>query len=188
MKIPVLAVLRDERFSPNSVENDKAILLAVCAELKMQLTGVDDIRVVNEKSFIEHPSGADIILSMARSEEALSLLSGLEADGCCVVNKPSGVRNCKRSVLAQLMKENGIPTATEKGNDGFWLKRNDTSAQKKDDIVFCNTAEDLMLAQHKFMQRGINDMVVSAHIPGILAFQNSDLRHTTVCHTIMSLM
>jgi len=166
VKIPVLAVLRDERFSPNSVENDKAILLAVCAELKMQLTGVDDIRVVNEKSFIEHPSGADIILSMARSEEALSLLSGLEADGCCVVNKPSGVRNCKRSVLAQLMKENGIPTATEKGNDGFWLKRNDTSAQKKDDIVFCNTAEDLMLAQQKFMQRGINDMVVSAHIPG----------------------
>ena len=81
VKIPVLAVLRDKRFSPNSVENDKAILLAVCAELKMQLTGVDDIRVGSEKSFIEHPSGADIILSMARSEEALSLLSGLQKIG-----------------------------------------------------------------------------------------------------------
>ena len=86
VKIPVLAVLRDERFSPNSVENDKAILLAVCAELKMQLTGVDDIRVVSEKSFIEHPSGADIILSMARSEERRAGQAGPEAGGCCGVH------------------------------------------------------------------------------------------------------
>ena len=166
MTMPLLAVLRDERFSPNSVENDKAILLAVCDELKRQQTGVDDIRVISEKCFIEHPVEAGVIFTMARSEEALLLLSGFEADGCCVVNTPLGVRNCRRSVLSKLMKDNCISTASEDGGNGFWLKRNDTSAQQKDDIIFCNTAEELAWARKKFALRGITDVVVSGHIPG----------------------
>ena len=70
MEVTVLAIQRDERFSPNSVDKDLAILLAVCDELKSRLCLADDIPVVSEKSFISEPRRADIILSMARSEEA----------------------------------------------------------------------------------------------------------------------
>ena len=52
MEVTVLAIQRDERFSPNSVDKDLAILLAVCDELKSRLCLADDIPVVSEKSFI----------------------------------------------------------------------------------------------------------------------------------------
>ena len=106
MEVSVLAIQRDERFSPNSVDKDLAILLAVCDELKSLLHLADDIPVVSEKSFISEPRRADIILSMARSEEALTLLSRFEDEGSKVFNSSTGVRNCRRSVLAQLMKAN----------------------------------------------------------------------------------
>jgi hypothetical protein len=166
MEVTVLAIQRDERFSPNSVDKDLAILLAVCDELKSRLCLADDIPVVSEKSFISEPRRADIILSMARSEEALTLLSRFEDEGSKVFNSSEGVRNCRRSVLAQLMKANHIPMAHEEGNDGFWLKRNDTSAQEKADIVFCRTRNELDIVCQQFAERGITDWVMSAHIPG----------------------
>ena len=166
MGMSFLALQRDERFSPNSVENDKAILSAVCDELKRCARLADDIPMISEKSFIRQPRYADIILTMARSEEALTLLSQLEDEGCSVVNSPSGVRNCRRSVLVRQMKDNHIPTACEDGDNGFWLKRNDSSAQQKDDIVFCQTRKELAVARQRFCRRGINDVIVSAHIPG----------------------
>ena len=73
----IIAVQRDERFSPNSVAKDKAILQAVCERMKRQGAAV---RMLSELE-LTADDHADLYLSMARSAEALKLLMEKESAG-----------------------------------------------------------------------------------------------------------
>ena len=63
----IIAVRRDDRFSPNSVEKDKAILQAVCNRLPYDVAMIDECKLSENDE-------ADIFLSMARLPETLTLL------------------------------------------------------------------------------------------------------------------
>ena len=169
----LIAVRRDDRFSPNSVEKDRLILEAACNNVCRHFEQQDEpcaLRWVDEAELTTHDE-ADLYLSMARLPETLTILEGFEQQGLRVINSPRGVRNCQRSVLEKLMRENELstPLAYQEGQEEdspCWLKRGDAAAQSKDDVVFCNDAEALKKAISDFEARGISDYVISRHVEG----------------------
>lgn len=149
---------REERFSPGSVEKDRAIMDAVRQELRGH--GITET-VVGED--------ADIVFSMARDEQTLTDLEALEQRGVRVVNSPKGVRTCNnRYELDALLRRNGIAVPPVTGNDGVWVKRGDASAEVKDDVVLCMTEAEIDDAIARMRQRGIKSWVRQAHIRGDL--------------------
>lgn len=164
----ILAIRRDDRFSPNAVENDLLILQASCREIRGMLGLDGDIRIVDEEDYAHSPQSADCCISMGRADETLACLTAKVSEGCVVVNAPHAVSRCRRSFLHRLMVENHIPVPEEEGAHGYWLKRGDVAAQSAEDVVFCPTPESLCEAKDRFKARGISDMLVSAHVPGDL--------------------
>ncbi len=159
---------RDNRFSPNSVEHDRLILMAACKRVKA-LTGLKtDIPMIDESELVHRPVDAECILTMARSKQTLKALVRLEQSGRHVINATTGVKNCQRSVLDKLMRTNNVPMPPTKEEHGYWLKRGDAAAQSKADVVYCEDKAALLDAENDFRSRGISDMVVSAHVPGDL--------------------
>lgn len=163
-----LALRRDDRFSPNAVENDRAILKRSCELLRRKLQLAEEIRMVDEQAFVKNPIDADVYLSMARQTTTLHVLNDKMAKGSRVLNAPDGVLNCRRSILDRLMREHHIAMPPVTGINGYWLKRGDEAAQSKSDVVFCKDVEALEQAKADFRKRGVNDMVTSAHMIGDL--------------------
>ena len=158
----VLKVYRAERFSPNSVDRDRTIIDAVGRLLAVQGCAVDGI---NEEQLTAGCT-ADIILTMARTPQALGILRLKEFGGCIVVNRPGGVAACGRSNIDRLMRSNGLPAAPEGGSCGYWIKRGDEAAQCRGDVVFARNGAERDEALRRFHARGVGDVVVTAHVPG----------------------
>lgn len=157
----VLAILRAEQYSPNSVEKDKAIMTAVAERLRVlghEVTVVSETRLPTVSE--QRP---ELILSMGRHPETLRWM---ESQGVRTVNTPKGIARCQRSVLQWLMKENGVPVPPDIGSDGYWLKRGDGAAQTHDDVVFAADENELKRKKNDFHGRGIDDYTVSAHVVG----------------------
>lgn len=161
-----LAIRRDDKFSPNAVENDRAILRRSCELLSFKLQLTESIPMIDEQVFASHPIEADVYLSMARLTTTLSVLTNKADKGSLVLNEPRGVLNCRRSTLDALMRKHNMAMPPLRGTHGYWLKRGDEAAQSKDDVVFCKDEEVLAQAKAAFSRRGISDMVTSAHMPG----------------------
>lgn len=167
------AILRDEVFSPNSVDADREILSLTAQRVGEALhTKVD---LVEEKHLACDDFMADemdnqptLWLSMARSNKVLRFLREREEHGQWVVNSAHAVEACRRSVVNRLMGDNGIPVPPSSGTYGCWLKRGDIAAQTIDDVVFAENEEAVKNGLEAFRKRGIQDVVVSAHIPGDL--------------------
>lgn len=160
----VLKVYRAERYSPNSEERDRAILDAVGRMLARQGLNVTN----TDEDMLTADTPADIIISMARSAEALTALDAIGRRGAIVVNRPEGVRACKRSTTDRLMRANDLPAAPLSGTDGYWIKRGDEAAQQRDDILFAKNEEEKEQAIAHLKARGISDIVVTAHVNGDL--------------------
>ena len=166
----ILAVSRAERFSPNSVERDRAIFQAVIDRLQKH---GDEIRLVSEDSLSAPESSGypdylgtpDLILTMARRPETLTWLDSF---GIVSINSPEGIRRCSRSRLQDIMEHIGIPVPPKEGTDGYWLKRGDAAAQAAEDVVYVPDREQLAAAIQTMCQRGVTDYTVSAHVQGDL--------------------
>lgn len=156
----IIGVRRSSVYSPNSEENDRLILEAV-------VNWLGGGRMISEEELSSEDS-AGLYVSMARSEHALSLLSDFESHGKTVVNTAESVRNCGRSRLIELMRKNSLPLPPYNTGHGFWLKRGDSAAQSRSDVVFCPDSSSLERAKEEFAGRGITDYVVSAHVEGDL--------------------
>ncbi|MGI6243931.1 MAG: hypothetical protein ACOYJK_10470 [Prevotella sp.] len=163
-----LAIRRDDRFSPNSVDKDQQILQLTCKEIQRMMGLANDIQIVDEADLAQCPTLAECYISMARSDEALQALSAKEATGKLVVNTAEAVQHCQRSLLDRLMREHHVPMPDTRNSQGFWLKRGDAAAQSDKDVVYCQDTDALKKAKADFRSRGIEDMVVSPHIPGDL--------------------
>lgn len=159
----VVGIQRGERFSPNSVEKDKAILQSVVSRFNGKIFSEDD-NILNDLALNIKP---DIVFSMARGELALGVLDEWQNGGARVINPAEGVRRCRRSRLDKLLHDNNLPVPPSDG-EGYWLKRGDASAQSASDVVFCKDKEALELAKETFRKRGITEMVVQAHVSGDL--------------------
>ena len=155
----ILLIQRAERFSPNSVEKDKAILETVGARLLA--AGHESEMVSEESPFCTE--GYDCIFTMGRLPETLEKLKGLNA-----INSSEGISNCARCRLEEIMLQTGTPMPPHEGNHGFWIKRGDAAAQCKGDVQFAATSAELDAKIAAFKQRGITAYTVSAHVPGDL--------------------
>ena len=138
----VLAIGRAERYSPNSIDKDRAILLAVTERL---LRRGNDVRVVGEDHLdgLTLSESPDLILTMGRSLETLAWLRTVGAE---VVNSSEGIENCQRSRLQAIMERIGTPVPPVEGSDGYWLKRGDAAAQESGDVVYVADKEGLAMA------------------------------------------
>lgn len=154
-----MAIKRDARFSPHSESKDKAILQLSCDLLEKGIPMIEERQL--DDSYV-----ADIYLSMARFPAAIQCLKRFEAHGKTVVNRGEAVEACSRSRLQSIMLDHQIPIPPEEGKDGYWIKRGDVAAQQEDDVVYCENEEALRQAKSRFLQRGITDVVVSAHVVG----------------------
>ena len=169
-----LLIQRAACYSPNSEEKDLAILQEVGCLF-------DDAKIIGEGEFVENFSTYNQlisaesvgsvnayyqIISMARSPKALDCLEQLEQGGIRVLNPSAGVRACQRSNIDKVMRENYLPLPPDKGDDGYWVKRADASAQSKEDVCFCHDWSEVEKIKSIFMQRGITDVVTQAHVKG----------------------
>ena len=159
----IVAIARDKRFSPHSVEKDCAILQAVVEGLQQPVVWTDEAQVQTEGL-----PPADLYLTMARGTAVLQQLAEVEKAGKRVVNAAESVALCVRSVLRRALQAHAIPLPPTEGNAGYWLKRGDASAQEQGDVVFCQDKEALAMQQQLFVQRGVTDWVIEAHLPGDL--------------------
>lgn len=169
-----LLIQRAACYSPNSEEKDLAILQEVGSLL-------EDATIISEDDFVnrfstynqsvssesvESVNAYCQIISMARSTKALECLEQLEQSGIRVLNPSVGVRACQRSNIDKVMRENYLPLPPDKGNDGYWVKRANTTAQSKEDVCFCHDWSEVEKIKSTFMQRGITDVVTQAHVKG----------------------
>ena len=169
-----LLIQRAACYSPNSEEKDLAILQEVGCLF-------DDAKIIGEGDFFENFSTYNQlisaesvgsvnayyqIISMARSPKALDCFEQLEQRGVRVLNPSDGIRACQRSNVDKVMRENHLPLPPDKGDDGYWVKRADTTAQSKEDVCFCHDWAEVEKIKSTFMQRGITDIVTQAHVKG----------------------
>ena len=169
-----LLIQRAACYSPNSEEKDLAILQEVGCIF-------DDAKIIGEGEFVEKFSTDNQlisaesvgavnvyyqIISMARSPKALDSLEQLEQSGIRVLNPSVGVRACQRSNIDKVMRENYLPLPPDKGDDGYWVKRADATAQSKEDVCFCHDWAEVEKIKSTFVQRGITDIVTQAHVKG----------------------
>lgn len=169
-----LLIQRALCYSPNSEEKDLAVLQEVGSLL-------EDATIISEDDFVnrfntynqsvssESVDSANVycqIISMARSTKALECLEQLEQSGIQVLNSSAGVWACQRSNIDKVMRENHLPFPPDEGNDGYWVKRADASAQSKEDVCFCQDWTEVENVKLAFMQRGIINIVVQAHVIG----------------------
>ena len=159
----VLMIQRAERFSPNSVEKDLAILKAVAEKLRREGHAVD---IVSESTLDPQKSSCDFIFTMGREPGTLAWLKTQK--DVRIINAPEGVENCTRSRLTAIMKRIGTPLPPEEGSNGYWLKRGDAAAQSWDDVQFVADKAELEQKIQLFESRGIKDYTISAHVEGDL--------------------
>ena len=173
-KRKTLLIQRAACYSPNSEEKDLAVLQEIGSLLK-------DATIISEDDFVnrfgtynqsvlsESVDSANVycqIISMARSTKALECLKQLELNGIQVLNPSAGVWACQRSNVDKVMRENHLPFPPDEGNDGYWVKRADVSAQSKEDVCFCQDWTEVENVKSAFMQRGIINIVIQAHVKG----------------------
>lgn len=179
MKYELISIYRAERYSPNSVERDKAIMDAVCEKLSTRYniykTREEDIETEGMPLMLRladahqpHSGAPLLVLSMARSRKVLDILTQMEAEGARVINRAQAVLNATRTVIDRMMRENDIPCAPLYGDHGWWIKRGDEAAQEKGDVRFAADERERDATIEEFHKRGITDIVTTAHVRGDL--------------------
>ena len=160
-----MAIGRAERYSPNSVDKDAAILRCVADVLRQK--GFD-VETTAETDF-GGGIGADAYLSMGRAARTLEQLAGLEEKGAVVVNGTAGVALCcNRRRLTEVLRRGGVPVAPPTGQHGYWLKRASGVAEGPFDVQYAASEADVPVVMDGMKRRGISDVMVSAHVVGDL--------------------
>jgi hypothetical protein len=178
----VLAVYRENEFSPGKVDADAAILDSVLAHLASQ--GFVATAVAPEE-FIRHELARyDLLLAMCQGELALGRLSAFQAGGALVINSPQAIRSCYRDRLGQILKAaapvpDGILVATSIDPDaldgalgsmhperGIYVKRGDLHALFAGDVRRIDDRASLVDALGDFAGRGIGLAYLQAAVEG----------------------
>ncbi len=176
----ILGIYREEIFSPGKEKQDKAIMDKTLSELRH--LGCE-VRAVSPDSVPEE-TGANLVLSMAQSENILSLLSSWQKKGIRIINSPQAVRNCYRKRMISLLKENNISMpqtwvysleAIEEElfevyslgwMGSYWIKRGDFHALQREDVVRVSSFEEMESSLAYFRENGINEIVIQEHKDG----------------------
>ncbi len=171
MKARFLLIYRAERFSPNAVERDKAMLDEVARRLKLSADA--EVTMLHEHELAEADAAgyADFtVVHMTRSAEALAKLDEIQANGARVLNPPSAIRAVNRANIEAVMVANGLPTPArliemhpQLGGKGWWIKANDTTDSSPSHIQFHETLPERLAVMDAEERRML---LVQPHIEG----------------------
>lgn len=174
-KIRVVGVSRGNEFSPNHVGNDAAIFRETAEELAKRGC---EVTLFPEKEFVAQHIQADFIFDMARDRATISRLKELEENGALVVNSGFGIDNCVRREMTERLIASGvphpesfiIPIGGEFTPDIYpcWIKRGDSHAMVKEDVVYVECREEAEVVMADFRARHIPVAVVNEHLVGDL--------------------
>lgn len=185
----ILGIFRAACFSPGMIERDEAILRAVAKRLEEAHYAVN---LIHEEEFNTSVPIPDIVLHMARSPYALSILEDWQESGCHVLNPIESVRNVERENLALYCAKLEIPTPDtwivdtaniHPGEITFpcWVKRTGACTQQPDDICYIPDIDAYRSCISRFHTRNINKAVVMGHLEGVnikfYGIQGTDFFH-----------
>ncbi len=144
MTPPILLIYRAERFSPNAVERDKAVMDAVAARLRnCGAEAVDFLHEEDLESDVVGRYAGSTVIHMTRSDDALRILEEMERRGSKVVNSPKALRQCSRAKIEAVMAKLGLLTPKalierypELGGKGWWEKSDDTRDSSEGHVSF----------------------------------------------------
>ncbi len=146
----ILCIFRAHQFSPASIERDAHILQTITQLLQEASHDVVCCKEEELSVFIKL-NNWDYIVSMARSEVALRLLSIAEKNGSRIFNSPSALLKTNRVNLTKRFLEFQIPMPetilvehphTVGLKPPYWIKKGGAGAKTKDDVVFIKSEED----------------------------------------------
>lgn len=176
----LLGIYRSEKFSPNMVSNDKAILDAVAEELKAMGNDVDTISEDDLSTLSYDVSSFDKVFGMLRNEETINKLMD-KNDEYKFINPLGGILDCnERVALLEIFmdEEISMPACALYTHLGiksngevdfpFWIKRGDGCAVQKEDTSFVTTPEEASAIVDNFKERDIPSFAIQEHIKGDL--------------------
>ncbi len=174
----IAGIGRAERFSPNSVERDAAILSSVMALLEKD--GRNEVFSIGEEELSSQSEAqaiseaVDCVFSMARSSEALAVLKACEDRGVRVVNSARSLLRLNRRSLLALCCESLLPVPLH-AVDGYagvpyplWMKRDDSTTQQAEDVCFVSNEAELQQALMRMQADGVRHYVAEQHVTGDL--------------------
>lgn len=179
MKQHILGISRAPQFSPNSEGRDAAIFAALTSRLERKGYAVDIISedLVTEVDLADY----DLVFSMARGRNVLSILSQAELSGLPVINAATRLLQLSRGSLIQLLQQHDLPLPhiqlceltssqiiTPRIAYPFWVKRVDACAQQKGDVSFVNGEAEYQAVIKRFREGNITSYVIEQHIEGDL--------------------
>ena len=139
----MLGIFREERYSPNRVEDDAMILQLTAEALRRRGHPVELLN----PSKLSSKTLPQTTFAMCRGPASLNVLEQWEDMGYTVINSPSAIRNCYRHRTMSLLAETPIPIpktlviqTSEKLNGqmylekGIWVKRGDVHKTHPQDV------------------------------------------------------
>lgn len=182
MQKRILGIYREKIYSNHAIEADRMILDEALNHLQDSLGRQVLIIRVEPSEAVEMKIDHDLVLSMAQGFDILNLLEQATAEGVRVINSVRAIRNCYRLALNTILGENteGVlypqteMLSTNKTlsklpfefKKGAWVKRGDFHALSDDDVVYVADLDHLNKTLSKFNKRGIENVVLQAHIQG----------------------
>jgi len=167
----VIGIYREERFSPGKVEDDRAILDLVAAELR---EGGLSVRMLDGNRLPRLEARPALIFAMCQGAAALAWLDEA-ATRTKVVNHPDAIRGCYRTNLVERLARAGVPQprwafAADRLpgalGPGPWLKRGDVHAMEAGDVRRVFTEDEWARMTADFERRGIRRAIVQEHVEG----------------------
>ncbi|MCR5313634.1 MAG: hypothetical protein K6E54_08380 [Bacteroidaceae bacterium] len=176
----LLGIYRSERFSPNMVSNDAAILDAVADKLRKLGNEVETISEDKLNDLSYDISKYDKAFGMMRNEQTIKKLME-KNDEYKFINPLGGILDCnERVALLEIFmdEEINMPDCALYTHLGiksngeidfpFWIKRGDGCAETKEDVSYITNNEEATHIVDNFKERNIHSFAVQKHIPGDL--------------------
>lgn len=167
----VIGIYREQRYSPGKVEDDRAIIDLVAAELRK---GGLAVRMHEGDRLPRLEARPALVFAMCQGARALRWLDEA-AKQASVVNHPEAIRGCYRSNLVERLARAGVPQPRwglagellpKTFGRGPWLKRGDVHAMEAGDVRRVFTEDDWERTTAEFERRGVDRAIVQEHIEG----------------------
>ncbi len=173
----LLGIYREQIFSPGKVREDAAIIEAALGALPLSHY---QTHTASPDMLSSVPFKPSCVLSMAQSDQALTILDAWHKNGIRIINSVPAVRNCYRTRLIHLLEDARIPIPPSKivktagaekaisfaASPRYWLKRGDVHAMEPSDVVAVSSPDELEQALDHFCSRKIEDVLVQEHVNG----------------------
>ena len=169
-------VYRERAHSPGRVDDDAAIMDAVGQALEAKGLTVRLVHPDAADALFEDPGGG--VFAMCEQSHILDRLQAAADGGVLVINSPTAIRNTYRYRMVELFAAGRVsgPTSWIMRTDSrspppaerVWIKRYDFHATQSDDVLPADTEAAWFEGLAHFAARGMDRVVVQAHVPGDL--------------------